>query len=279
MVTHVQRIADARPHEEDETVEWWELRNEKDQVVYRESYPIAFESGGFASTTSISARAFTTPQGSGILLHGGELPSAPDDGGWIQVFGYKYGRDKYGVDQSLFGSFGPPISFAGEFLDVSSDPARAAPTPLAGGATLTVMGDVLKFRVWTGNFHIIYPVLINWITGKVEPAARCIETTSKGRVERCTYPVQVEAHRDNQPTFVRLFPEADDGYTARHVIVQPQSKVEYLEARVPMQWSQDPKAISFGVNGDMWLKVRIDGQEGWIHSEEDLEAVGLPQAG
>jgi hypothetical protein len=142
-----------------------------------------------------------------------------------------------------------------------------------------VMNDVLRFRVWTGNFNIVYPVLINWITGKLQPAWRCIETTSKGQVERCSYPITVEAHRDNQPTFVRLFPEADDGFTPKHVIVQPQSKIEYLEARTPVAWNEDAKAVSFGVNGDVWIRVRIDDLEGWIHTEEDFEAVGLPLAG
>jgi hypothetical protein len=280
MIIHVRRIAGAKPSEEDETVDWWELRNEKDQVVYRESYPVTFQNGGFESTVGISGRSFTTPQGGGILVHGGELPSAPNDGGWVQVFGFKYGRDRYGADESLFGAFGPPIYVPeGDFIEVGSDSYQ--PTPIfKATATVTVMNDVLRFRIWTGNFNIIYPVLINWITGKVQPARRCIETTSKGRVERCSYPVQVEAHRENQPTFVRLFPEADEGYTAKHIIVQPQSKVEYLEARLPVAWSEDMKAISFSVdNAGMWLKVRIDGQEGWVHSEEDFEALGLPQAG
>jgi hypothetical protein len=78
---------------------------------------------------------------------------------------------------------------------------------------------------------------------------------------------------------VRLFPEPDDGYTPRHVVVEPQGKIEYLESRVPVAWREDANSISFGVQGDVWLKVRIDGREGWIHSEEDFEAVGLPQAG
>src|SRR5437870_8309208 len=96
-----------------------------------------------------------------------------------------------------------------EFLDIGTDSFRPTPTSF-GGATATVVHDVLKFRVWTGNFNIVYPVLINWITGKLQPAWRCIETTSKGQVERCSYPITVEAHRDKQPTFVRLFPEADE---------------------------------------------------------------------
>jgi hypothetical protein len=29
----------------------------------------------------------------------------------------------------------------------------------------------------------------------------------------------------------------------------------------------------------IWLKVRIDGTEGWVRDEEDLNALGLFQAG
>lgn len=274
LLTHVQSIAGTS----EETVEWWELRNAKDQVVYRQSYPVTFTNGSFDWMVSISAKSFTTPQGGGILIEGGEEPSAPNSGGWVQVFGFKYGRDKYGADESLFGPFGPPIFIDGDFLGIDTDSFRPTPTSF-GGVTSTVVRDVLKFRVWTGNFNIVYPVLINWITGKLQPAWRCMESTSKGQVERCSYPITVEAHRDNQPTFVRLFPEPDDGFTPKHVIVQPQSKIEYLEARTPVTWNEDAKAISFSVNGDVWIKVRIDGLEGWIHSQEDFDAVGLPQAG
>jgi hypothetical protein len=106
-----------------------------------------------------------------------------------------------------------------------------------------------------------------------------MEMTSKGQIERCSYPVTDDAHRESQLTFVRLFPEPDDGYTPKHVVVQPQSKIEYHEARIPVVWTEDAKSISFGVQEDVWLKVRIDDQEGWIHSVEDFEAVGLPEAG
>jgi hypothetical protein len=273
--THVQSIEGTK----EETVEWWELRNAKDRVVYRQSYPIAFENGMFESTTSISASSFTTSQGGGILIHGMDLPSAPDSGGWVQMFGYKYGRDKYGADEGLFGPFGPPIYVEGEFLDVGTDSSGPAPANV-GGATPTVRRDVMKFRLWTGNFNIVYPVLINWVSGSLQPAWRCPELTSKGRVDRCTYQLTAEeAHRDNQLTFVRLFTDPDEAGTPGHVVVQPQSKIEFLEARTPVTWNQDDKAISFNVSGDTWLKIRIDGVEGWIHSEEDFDAVGLPQAG
>ncbi len=278
LLKHVQRIESAPGKTTEETVEWWELRNSKDQVVYREQYPFNVVNGVFDFAVSISASSFTTKEGAGIVVQRGDEPSDPLSGGSVQVFGYKYGRDKYGVDESLFQSFGPPIWVEGDYLGIATDTNRPIPT-LPPGVTMMTMNDILRFKVWTGNFFVEYPVRINWITGKLEPARRCIETTSKGRVERCSYPVEVEAHRSGETTFVRLFPGADEAFTPKHIVLQPNTTIEFLEARAQIDWAEDAKAISFSLNGDVWLKVRIAGQEGWIHSEEDFEAVGIPQAG
>ena len=273
MLKHVQRTA------HDETVEWWELRNSKDQVVYRETYPVSVVNGAFEFMVFVTATPFTTNEGAGIVVQRGEEPSDPMAGGSVQVFGYKYGREKYGVDESLFQSFGPPIWVEGEYLGVDTDTTRPKPT-LPPGITMMTMDDILKFKIWTGNFFVMYPLRINWITGSLEPARRCMEMTSKGGSGRCSFPVEVEAHRGSEPTFVRLFPEADNGFTPKHIILQPDSKVEYLEARLQIDWApQDGKSVGFRVNGDVWLRVRIGGQEGWVHGEEDFEALGVPQAG
>jgi hypothetical protein len=37
--------------------------------------------------------------------------------------------------------------------------------------------------------------------------------------------------------------------------------------------------IGLGVGDDIWVKLRIDGREGSIHTVEDLQAIGLYQAG
>jgi len=273
MLKHVQRTA------HDESVEWWELRNSKDQVVHRETYPVSVVNGAFDFMVFVTATPFTTNEGAGIVVQRGEEPSDPLAGGSVQVFGYKYGREKYGVDESLFQSFGPPISVQGEYLGVDTDTTRPKPT-LLPGITMITMDDILKFKIWTGNFFVMYPVRINWITGSLEPARRCMEMTSKGRSVRCSFPVEVEAHRGTEPTFVRLFPEADDGFTPKHIILQSDTKVEYLEARLQIDWaSQDGKSVGLKVTGDVWLKVRIGGREGWVHSDEDFEALGVPQAG
>ncbi|MBI4479365.1 MAG: hypothetical protein HY651_05025 [Acidobacteria bacterium] len=76
---------------------------------------------------------------------------------------------------------------------------------------------VLSFRVWTGNFFVIYPVRVDFVIAKAMPAWRCFRMTSQG--------------------------------------------------------------VGLSPGEDFWIKVRIDGKEGWIHTQEDFIAIGLPQAG
>jgi hypothetical protein len=82
-------------------------------------------------------------------------------------------------------------------------------------------------------------------------------------------------------TFIRLYREPDEAGVPRRVVLKPESDVDYLEAEAPVTWNETESTTSFGVPdiNDVWLKIRIDGQVGWIHTEEDLEAVGLPTAG
>ena len=39
------------------------------------------------------------------------------------------------------------------------------------------------------------------------------------------------------------------------------------------------EVTSLGVDEDLWLKVKIDGDTGWIHTAEDFSALGLQQSG
>ena len=143
----------------------------------------------------------------------------------------------------------------------------------------TVSHDVLKFRVWTGNVSIIYGVLIDWIQGKVRPEWTCLG--AQGQLSGCHYQIEADPFREKEMTFVRLFPEPENGFTPKHVVVKPDSKIDYLEAEAFVSWSADQDNVSFGVSdpGKVWIHVKIDGQDGWISGQEDFDAVGLPQAG
>jgi hypothetical protein len=266
---------------QDSTTEWWELRDPAGKVIARENGgpPKLSDMGGFEETHDITAGTFHADGGDGILIEGLELPSAPNSGTWVQLFARPWGST-----QQPLKSFGPPISADGEFTGIAVDHRRDAPKPSRPGATVIPLHDVMQFKIWTGNFDIEYAALINWITGRIEPAMRCLRTTAKGQVERCDYAIHVDAQRDSKElTFVRLFTEPEEGFgTPEHVVIKPDSKIEYLTAEVPVTWQADPKNVFISAqpnDGEMWLKIRIDGKEGWIHTQEDFQAVGLPQSG
>ena len=77
-------------------------------------------------------------------------------------------------------------------------------------------------------------------------------------------------------TFVRMFAESHDfAGAAQHVVVKKDSKVEIIECKAIANWTESDELIR-PVFSDMWLHVRIDDHNGWIHGEEDFAAVGLP---
>jgi hypothetical protein len=96
----------------------------------------------------------------------------------------------------------------------------------------------------------------------------------------CELHVEVERTPvEDELTFVRLFTEADERFgTPKHVVVKRDSKVEFLGARVRVVPSAG-SILEIGVADDPWVHVRIDGQEGWLHTQEDFSAIGVPEAG
>src|SRR5260370_5175360 len=267
-VKHVQGI-EGKASGDDSTVEWWEFHDAAGNAIYRRQYPVTFDHGTFAETENIDARELKTTLGQGILVEGGELPSTPNGGWWIQVFGLINGKLT-----PLSSAMSADGAFLGEQVE------RYQPSRMFNGQQpQNVSHDVLKFRVWTGNVSIFYGVIINWIQGRVRPEWTCL--TAQGQPAGCHYQIEANPIRGKEMTFVRLFPEPQDGFTPKHIVVKPDSKIEYLEAEASVSWSTDQDNLSFGVAdpGNVWIHVKIDDQAGWISAEEDSDAFVLPHAG
>jgi hypothetical protein len=260
-IAHTAEIEHADPrHGDNITVESWELRDPNGILVYRNTEkPVtpAVDNGGFESTESAGASVLNGKHGSLVLVQGDSEPSAPDSGYWTQFFILQHGRLK---------AFKPSVS-SNEFLGMDTDPLR-------GGA------DILKFRIWTGNFNVIYPVIINWDSGTLQPAHTCLRIASGRQVERCPYEVKAEPRDITEQTFVRLYRDAEEEGIPKHVVVQPGSRVEFFAAEVHVDWNGTAQAVYLEVKpDDVWLKIRVDGKEGWVHSKEDLAQLGLGFSG
>jgi hypothetical protein len=243
-----------------------EIKDEKGVVHYRESFGYELNGTEFSETDSATAEVIEGRQRNGLLITYGSLPSTPLGGQSWQIFG---------TFNDKLVPFSKPIYAEGDLVD------EAPGGTLKTSAEPNLQGEVIRFRIWTGNFFVIYPVRIDFILAKAMPAWRCFKMTSRGNLPLCPY--QIETDRvptDADLTFVRLFPEGGEEMgPPDHVVIKRDSKVEFLETEGEVKWEEDEHGVGLNPGDDFWLKVRIDGKEGWIHTQEDFSAVGLPQTG
>lgn len=264
IMLHMKRLRSST----EETVAQMQIRDAAGKVAFEESFPFQVDGDHFAETIGVSARELQGTQGSGLLVQYDSEPSTPLGGGSYQIFGL--------FDNKLV-PFSQPIALEGTLVQPEPPPEKVVKTETEPG----LQGDVIRFRVWTSYFFVMIPVRVDWLQAKVRPAWRCSQMTSKGWQPVCRYRAEVErTSPEEEMTFVRLLPEDfEPDAIAQHVVVKKTSKVEFLEAAGVLQWNEQGPLILLDLTGDLWLKVRIDGKEGWIHTPEDFSAIGLQQSG
>ena len=65
----------------------------------------------------------------------------------------------------------------------------------------------------------------------------------------------------------------------RHLIIRKDTKVEFIFAYTKVEVKSSGNWTSITIDKMPWLKVRIDGEEGYVKDAEDLQALGLRQSG
>ena len=245
-----------------------EIRDAAGSVQYQESFPHAVENGAFPETCSADVRLLASSNGKGLLIDSGCLPSAPLAGGPWQILGVVGGK---------LVPFGKPLVTDGKLGEFVPGAVNHV------GKLTQILSDMLKIRVWSGYFFVSVPVRVDWINGKLALGQRCMYQTGHGFAEEgCEMPAEEAepAPREEEMTFVRLFPESDERVgPPAHVVVKKDSKLEIVAGKASITWNEGPEAVYLSVGEDVWAKVRIDGKEGWIHTPEDLNAIGLFASG
>lgn len=265
-----------------DTVVAMEIRDAAGAVQYQKLFPYVQGTEDSFESWSASALLLKGANGTGLLVSYNDYfePSAPEEEptGWFQIFGMRGGK---------LMPFGAPLEVQGEILDryIDGDTYNAA-RPLDAHA------DEVDFKVWAGHCRIIFPVRVDWTQGKLTPAKEC--AMSAGELGAgCQYEVVSESQLYRSGiTFVRLWANPDEKSGAsQNAVVKKDSKVDLLAALVATRWVEgnpagtadkkgpidDAGSVSVASDADLWLKVRIDGKEGWMHSEEDFRALGLPE--
>ncbi len=152
-----------------------------------------------------------------------------------------------------------------------------------GSTTRLNATDTVELSAWGGNFYLTVPLRVDWQQGRTAPGQQCFEMAGGPGLAETGCEMRVEAVRkpgNEEFTFVRLFngPTENLGL-ARHVVIQKDAKIEYLGAKAIVKWKKSDDEFSAELD-DIWLKVLIDDNEdnlGWVHTEEEFAAVGLPR--
>ncbi len=245
-----------------------EIRDPTGEVQHQESFPHAIEKGAFVESCSADIRLLSGSNGKGLLIDSGCLPSAPLSGGPWQIVGVVGGK---------LVRFGKPLMAEGEL-------GEFVPGAINHIGNLTqILVDTLKIRVWTGYFFVSVPVRVDWLQGQLALGQHCMYQTGHGMAEEGCEMAAEEAQpapREQELTFVRMFQESNERIgPPAHVVVKKDARVEIVAGKVLITWEEGPEAVHLSVGEDVWVKVRIDGREGWIHTPEDLNAIGLFASG
>jgi len=221
--------------------------------------------GRFLFSTSVSAVQLAGTKGQALLVDWGEIISAPDACSNAVILGLFDGKLRPYSDVFCEDLIAPPGAVERTWK-LKTDPQTSF--------------DIFEVRRRAGYFNVIIPVRIEFVMAKLLPAQWCVQLHAAPDMrERCEFPVEAERSPAKEDTFVRLYPEADEQAIPKHVVVKPNSKVEFLSALSHNAVDRNGKWLPAPNMEIPWLKVRINGQVGWVHAEEDLNALGLSFAG
>jgi hypothetical protein len=281
VVLHEKRLPGAIDPRFAQTLSSVEIRDASCTVVYQKTFQFGIEEGKLERSLKASARLLSGKYFTGVLIsYRLKLGIGEDAEAW-QVFGYQDGRFK--PQDAKFRIFDKP-----KRADYGTNTSAEMQLVTPNGVVTKPMvpeGEIFEIRVWTGNFYLILPVGVDFAHGKLTPGKRCAGTGgSRPGMHEIGCDMRVEA--DSKPleaemTFLRLFngePGRPDQGEARHLVLDKNSKVEILKANAFVDWglSGDLMQVAFR---DLCLQVRIDGDDqkmGWIQSDEDFAAIGLP---
>ena len=279
VVLHEKRLPGAPDPLFSQTLGTLEVLDGKGVVHYQRIFKFAVEGERFERSLTASVRLLSGKYFTGLLIsYRLRLASGENAEAW-QVFGYQDGR--YKAQDARFRIFDKPLR--GEYGANTSTEMRLV-TP-NGVVTKPIVpeGEIFEFRVWTGNFYLLLPVGVDFANGKLRPGMRCAGTGgAKPGMHEIGCDMRVEAERkppEAETTFLRLLNgfEPDQGEPL-HVVLDKNSKVEILKANAFVDWGLSGDLMQVALH-DLWLQVQIDGDDqkrGWIHTNEDFAAVGLP---
>jgi hypothetical protein len=249
------------------TVSELEIRDANGRTIYQATFPAAITDGRFLQTLAVSASLFEGAGGRALLLRFVEDPVSTGTGESWQMFGMVNGK---------FTRYGAPLGLGQGGSAVNGVLAGVMLRGGIGVVPLASTAEALEFRVWTGNFFLHVPVRMDWAQGQWSEAEQCF-ATDHGTLQPvgCNLRITPVRQPAAEGATVTLYAQPEENaYTARQIAVHSNSALEFPAARALVKWQNSGERFTCSVE-NVWLRVRIDGNEGWVHSAADFAALGL----
>jgi hypothetical protein len=248
-----------------------EIRDANANAVYQETFPVSFADGRLLQMLTVSAGVLEGAGGKALVLRFLEDPATAGSNESWQMFGLTDGKlTRYAAPLPL-GQGGTAVNgvLTGVMLQ-----GGIGVVPLASTA------EALEFRIWAGSFFVDVPVRIDWQHGQWSEAEQCFATEGGSlHPAGCNLRVVLSRQAVTEGAAVTLYTQPEEStYAARQILLRADSSLEFPAARALVKWQNSGDRFTCGFD-DLWLRVRIDGAEGWIHSPVDFVALGLPSSG
>jgi hypothetical protein len=232
--------------EEDEiNVKTVKIEDGRGKVQFEKKFPEAFshlEERHEVAVTPLEGREHQA-----LELAYEQLPTHANTGVAIQVFAVKDGELKPMNEE--------PLEFYGQLGALADGSVRYTKRLDAD--------DSLPIYALTSYFYIREPVRLDWSEFRLRRQRKGEFEVAQEAPFRRRPDVQAEGH-------IELYAAPDKTAAANGVDVTRASQVEVLRA----VFSEAPPEQHSSAN-DVWLKIRIDGKEGWIIGTDDYTAAGL----
>lgn len=258
-----------------------EILNAHDAAIYHQDFPYNVTQGRLQEHLTASASLLSGSGGVALVIRFLDRPDHPESAG-------AFAKESWQLFTLVGGQLQPlgsmlPLGHGG---DITVGGVVTA-VMMKGGIAVMPMAstaEVLALRVWTGNFYALVPVRFDWAHGQWGEGQQCYRTSNGTLTESgCIMPVQAAAQPrspDADLPYVQLFVGPDgDTEGSQNIMITPSKHLEFLEMFAIVYWhNEGPQGQRVACTfSDLWLRLRIDGQEGWVHGQDAFDALGLPQ--
>lgn len=244
--------------------------------VYQETFPFSQANSYFSQALTVTASLLSGQANAALVIRFTQQPPGQP------------GSQTDAATESfqVFGNVNTHLKPLGPILPLGKDANIAVGGVVTG---VMVMGginveplatnaEVLGFPAWTGNFYALVPVRMDWLDGKWGEGEECYANQNGALVERgCSMVIEAQHQPQGHVVFVRLYTAPnEDAYNSHDVEVRPDSSITYVGISAIVHWQSSSDRVECTFN-NMWLHVRVDGSDGWVHDEGAFEALGLPR--